>query len=172
MTQRPYHIAAALIRHDDHILLVQQRGPTDPVPTWALPGGVVEDGELLTEALIREVREETGLSVSQVGPLVYVAQLDNPCSQTQSLAFIFEIITWSGMIHEYVQDDLILGAAFYEIPNAVAKLQTLPWQVMRQPLIAYLEGMVPRGSVWLYRQSPEGNTQLIATLQASTDRSE
>jgi len=44
-------------------LLVQQQAPHDPAATWSLPGGVAEHGELLTEAHVREVFEETGLEV-------------------------------------------------------------------------------------------------------------
>ena len=42
-------------------LLLQQRSDGGQ---WGLPGGSVEIGESVTEAVIREVREETGLTVS------------------------------------------------------------------------------------------------------------
>jgi 8-oxo-dGTP pyrophosphatase MutT (NUDIX family) len=42
-------------------LLLQQRSDGGQ---WGLPGGSVEIGESLTEAVVREVREETGLTVS------------------------------------------------------------------------------------------------------------
>lgn len=38
---------------------------------WSLPGGKVEEGEPLGEALVREMREETGIDVD-VGRLLYV----------------------------------------------------------------------------------------------------
>ena len=50
-----------------------QRGQPPLQGRWTLPGGVVEIGEPLDQAIIREVREETGLDVD-VGPLIEVVE--------------------------------------------------------------------------------------------------
>ncbi len=63
---RPYLAVSAAIIKDDRVLIVRRaRAPAEGL--FTLPGGVVETGELLEEAVVREVREETGLTVAPIG---------------------------------------------------------------------------------------------------------
>jgi len=62
---RPYLAVSAAIIRDGRVLVTQRaRGPAFGV--WTMPGGVVEAGETLTEALVREIDEETGMAVEPV----------------------------------------------------------------------------------------------------------
>jgi 8-oxo-dGTP diphosphatase len=53
----------AIVVVEDRLLMVQ-RGHDPGKGLWSVPGGKVEYGEYLTDALRREVKEETGLDVS------------------------------------------------------------------------------------------------------------
>ena len=88
----PKHIVAVsgLVRHPSgEILLIRS-----PRRGWEFPGGQVEEGENLIEALQREIQEESGVTVS-VGPLVGV--YSNIKSPTK-VAF--------GFLVDYVSGDL------------------------------------------------------------------
>ncbi|WP_433462470.1 NUDIX domain-containing protein [Spirillospora sp. CA-128828] len=58
-----------VVVEDGRILLLDQ--DTGAGRSWSLPGGTVEEGEPLADALVREMREETGLEV-EIGRLLYV----------------------------------------------------------------------------------------------------
>ena len=56
-------VGAVVWRGPEQLLLVR-RGRPPRLGEWSIPGGRIEIGETLHEALSRELREETGLSVS------------------------------------------------------------------------------------------------------------
>ena len=60
---RPYLAVSAAIFRDGRVLIVR-RGRPPAHGLYTLPGGGVELGETLEEAIIREVREETGLAIA------------------------------------------------------------------------------------------------------------
>lgn len=65
-------VGAIVVGADGRVVLVKRRNP--PLAgRWSLPGGVIDVGEGLEQAVVREVREETGLDVA-VGPLVDVVE--------------------------------------------------------------------------------------------------
>jgi ADP-ribose pyrophosphatase YjhB (NUDIX family) len=62
---RPYLAVSAAIFRDGKVLIVRrQRAPAKGI--YTLPGGGVELGETLEQAVIREIREETALEIEPV----------------------------------------------------------------------------------------------------------
>src|SRR4029079_2573424 len=62
---RPFLAVSAAILRDGKVLVVRRaRAPAEGV--FSLPGGVVEAGETLTEAVKREIDEETALTIEPV----------------------------------------------------------------------------------------------------------
>ena len=65
-------VGAIVIR--DGTLLMVKRGREPAKGLWSIPGGRVEPGEYLADAVKREVREETGLEV-EVGELIGILEV-------------------------------------------------------------------------------------------------
>src|SRR5207237_3402371 len=66
MTARPELAVSAAIFRDGRVLVVR-RAQAPAAGSWTLPGGRVELGETLVAAVIREVAEETALTIRVKG---------------------------------------------------------------------------------------------------------
>lgn len=55
-------VDAVITAEDDKIIFIRRKNPPYQ-GSWALPGGFVEYGETVEEAVLREVKEETGISI-------------------------------------------------------------------------------------------------------------
>jgi 8-oxo-dGTP diphosphatase len=67
----------AIVRDGTGRLLLIKRGHDPEAGKWSLPGGRIEPGETDAQALVREMREETGLTVL-AGPLLGAVQRPGP----------------------------------------------------------------------------------------------
>ena len=74
--ERPI-VGVGAVVFDGHRVVLVKRANEPLKGEWSLPGGAVDIGETLVEAIRREVREETGLDV-EVGPIVDVIDRIRP----------------------------------------------------------------------------------------------
>lgn len=60
--------SVAIVRRDDLLLIQRNRPPSEGL--WTLPGGRLEPGETAEQCAIRELKEELGLTVYALRPLL------------------------------------------------------------------------------------------------------
>jgi len=81
-------VDAVIAQKETNKILLIRRGKDPYSGKWALPGGFVEEDELLAEACKRELKEETGLLVNNLEQLKVYDKLDrDPRGRTISIAF-------------------------------------------------------------------------------------
>ncbi|KQR47036.1 DNA mismatch repair protein MutT [Frigoribacterium sp. Leaf164] len=81
MTERIVRPTSRLLVLDEHdrLLLMMTKAPdTSGAARWITPGGGVDPGESHEEAAVRELHEETGQVVAEVGPVVRVDDFEVP----------------------------------------------------------------------------------------------
>ena len=95
--KKPIRIAArALILHDDRLLLVNAY-PAGKSDLWCAPGGGAEAGASLPANLMREVLEETGLTIS-VGPPALINEFHDPATGFHQVDIFFRAHIIAGVI--------------------------------------------------------------------------
>jgi 8-oxo-dGTP diphosphatase len=159
------HVAAAIIRRGDEIVLVRQGAPGEEL-FWALPGGVIEDDELVPEGLVREVREESGLEIAWPAPLAFIRQIDNrepvqmvggrPGVGYRVTVWTFDVTDWSGELAPKDPDGFVKEARFVPAAEAAELLRRTHWLEL---VADYLEGRVESGSLHFERWHEDGRIE-------------
>lgn len=68
------HVAVAVVVDGDgQVLITQRRKDSHQGGLWEFPGGKVEKGESLTQALVRELEEELDIHIEAHAPLIEIA---------------------------------------------------------------------------------------------------
>lgn len=134
-------VGAVVFRGDDVLLI--RRGKPPFQGRWSIPGGRVHYGETVKQAVVREVREETGVEIEIVGLLDVFDGLPatgGPAQAndgfTRHMVMIDYICRWRG--GEPVAGDDATAAQFTPLAAALDKLS---WDVTRQA--------VARAAAWM-----------------------
>ncbi|WP_417243413.1 NUDIX domain-containing protein [Celeribacter sp.] len=102
MTRSPRLAARAILIREDRLLLVNAY-PKHHLGLWCAPGGGIERGQSIPDNLVREVHEETGLTVD-VGPLALINEFHDPDSGFHQVDLFFHCTLVSGAIDDTWRD--------------------------------------------------------------------
>ena len=89
--------ACALVDSDGRVLLAQRPEGRSMAGLWEFPGGKVEAGERPEDALIRELKEELGIDVSErcLAPLTFAS---HSYEQFHLLMPLYVCRVWEGLV--------------------------------------------------------------------------
>lgn len=107
-------------RRDGRVLLVR-RGKEPFRGRWTIPGGTLEFGERIAQALIREMKEETGLDVA-VGDLAGITEAIDPGGEYHFVLFDYFVSIVGG---DLVAGDDVTEAGWFSLEQ-VRELEATP----------------------------------------------
>jgi len=138
----------ALVEQDGRLLLVANRRRNGRLE-WTPPGGVVDPGETTTEALGREVREETGLIVDEWSSVVYEVSVDFPDRDMVLDVGVYLAESWHGEMVFDDPDGIVEDGRFVSAEEGRALLASAPTWV-DEPVGTWLAGGVGSGGRFEY----------------------
>jgi 8-oxo-dGTP diphosphatase len=185
--QPPLPVAAAVVRDAaGRILFAQRVAPRDYAERWEFPGGKIEPGESVEEALQRELLEELGIRVTATQPLISVPFAD--FGRRPLRLDVHEVLAYDGepegregqslrWCSEAELARLVVPPA--DLPVLAALLQT-PWYAITpdpaddherflHDCAALLQGGIRRLQLRARAQAPAARAELAARLRDVTE---
>jgi 8-oxo-dGTP diphosphatase len=169
MSQTPrtlIHVAAAVILDRDRRILLARR-PDDKHQggLWEFPGGKVEAGEAVRDALDRELHEELGIHVRSARPLI---QIPHHYADKSVLLDVFVVDQFDGEAHgregqpvRWVSPDELPGYRFPAANQPILAAARLPARMLItgeaadvSEYIALTERALSKGIRWVMLRAP------------------
>ena len=138
-------IVSAIVRRDDRLLLVEQQGPEDPVPSWMLTGGRVKPAETPVTALVRELAEETGLELVGLPRIAFAVDLTLDAGHYLAISFACDA---AGTVAPSDPDGFVRSAAWFDTDEAIERLRRVEWYDCA-PLERFLSGDAVGGAMYV-----------------------
>lgn len=107
-----YRIVSGIVLKNNKILIVKNKN--DDKYLWSLPGGLVEQGETLQEAIYRELNEEVGLIVNHL-EIAYVHESFIESYSAHSLVTAFEVKTTNTVTSIRDPDGEVVGVKWIDV---------------------------------------------------------
>ena len=132
------HVAAAVVVNSDNEVLIAKRAvDAHQGGLWEFPGGKVEAGESVEQALARELLEETGIRVEQARPLIRV---HHDYGDKSVLLDVWRVEAFSGEAHgregqpvKWVRPEQLAGYTFPEANLPIIRAASLPDRYLITP---------------------------------------
>jgi 8-oxo-dGTP pyrophosphatase MutT (NUDIX family) len=128
-------IVSALIRKGNQILMGKKPAGQGPYPdTWHIPGGGIELGEeTCDEAIIREIKEETGLEVTNLQKIAWDTDVE-PDKHSEETYYIFLEYSCDYVSGELSPDDDLQDLEWLDVDTLSTQKINRPSRVLFKKL--------------------------------------
>lgn len=131
---RPFLAASVAVFRDGRVLLAERANPP-AAARFSLPGGLVETGETLAAAALRELHEETGVLAEILGFNDHVEVIDTDPEGRIAAHFVV-----ASFVARWISGEGVVG------PEARRILWIRPDEIADLPVTPHLEPLVKRAS--------------------------
>ncbi len=177
------HVAVAVIENaHQQVLIAKRPAHVHQGDLWEFPGGKVETGELVSEALARELYEELGVTVARMHPLI---QIRHDYADRKVLLDVYRVEAFSGTAHgkegqqvQWVKCDALFDWPMPEANLPITRALQLPQRYLITPaessnatvFVDHLESCLQAGiSLLQYRDSEIDAQQYLVMAQRIID---
>lgn len=158
---RDWVVGGALIESDEGVLLVCNRR-RDGSCDWSTPGGVIDAGETMLEGLAREVREETGLTVTAWEGPIYGIWIHAPDMGWRLRVETWRAVSFGGDVSLDDPDGIVIDARFVALAECASRLgDNSPW--VHEPLLAWLDERWSGGRDFTYHVAGPDRATAVVT---------
>ena len=136
-------VVAAVFLRDDRVLCLRRSAGRSMAGQWEFPGGKVEVNETLSEALVREIKEELCVEIEAgeyLGENLHPPEVKNKMAAGQQIRLHgFEVERWSGHI-VLVDHDKMLWCS-------TTQMRALNWSPADIPFVNLLCAKMPAANL-------------------------